>query len=97
MLLNVQTYCFVQTMNLSNTSAKGILPTGNKIRRVTILLRNLKKQIKNMKKLIFMIIAAGLIATSALTSCKKDSAKAPTATSTTKKKHCVNACGGHQL
>lgn len=37
-----------------------------------------------MRKLIFVFVAAGLLTTTALTSCKKENAKAPTATSTTK-------------
>ncbi|MDI9320955.1 MAG: hypothetical protein QM530_10870 [Phycisphaerales bacterium] len=37
-----------------------------------------------MCKLIFVFVAAGLLTTTALTSCKKENAKAPTATSTTK-------------
>jgi hypothetical protein len=37
-----------------------------------------------MRKLTFMIVAAGLLLTTALTSCKKENAKVPTTTSTTK-------------
>jgi hypothetical protein len=37
-----------------------------------------------MKKLSFMIVAAGLLATSALTSCKKDEVKPSTSTNTNK-------------
>ncbi|MCC6186728.1 MAG: hypothetical protein IT256_06215 [Chitinophagaceae bacterium] len=37
-----------------------------------------------MKKLIILFLAVGLLTTTALTSCKKENAKAPTASSTTK-------------